>query len=86
MLAKSIWQAQDSAGSLLWYLPTWGSSAMVLFRLDPNSRMPSAICGRKPDHIFVGYLGTYDLVLGINMKLSFSLFNDTKDRMSANSQ
>ena len=31
VLAKLIWQTRDSVGSLLWYLPTWGSSAMVLF-------------------------------------------------------
>ena len=39
-----------------------------------NSKMPSAISGLNLDHLFIGYLGTYGLVLGTNVKLSSCSF------------
>ena len=39
-----------------------------------NALLLSAICSRRWDHLFISYLGTYGLVLGIDVKLSSSSF------------
>ena len=40
----------------------------------PNSKMASGIHGQDLDHLWISYLSTYGLVLGINVKLRSSSF------------